>query len=333
MKTLYLLLLLPALAVHTAAAQTDLVGTWQGALQVAPGSTLNIHFVITAQPGGAYGVVVTSPDSGGIKDVPASGVAFADGRLDVEVAALSGGYKGELRDGVIEGEWSQEGTTLPLTLRPYAAPVLSQADIDALLGQWVGKLQIPGLELTMVLRFTADAEGKLTGVFDSPDQNALNIPLTDIVLDDGNFSVKVPALRGEYKGRLTGEEIAGEWGQGGPSLPLSLKKGEYVAATHYLDLPPAARAQVTGRWRGTVGPLTLVVRFEADDQGRLLGFVDSPDQGANGLPITEATLADGKLTFRVASVGAEFSGDVSGARIAGQWTQLGMSNPLTLARE
>ena len=332
MKALYLLLVLATLGAHTATAQTDLAGTWQGALEVAPGSTLNIHFVITAQPGGAYGVVVTSPDSGGIKDVPASGVAFAAGRLDVEVAALSGSYTGVLRDGVIDGEWSQEGTTLPLSLRPYEAPVLSQADIDALLGQWVGKLQIPGLELTMVLRFTTDAEGKLTGVLDSPDQNARDIPATDIVLVDGNLSVKVPTVRGEYAGRLTGDEITGEWRQGGPPLPLVLKKGEYVAAAHYLELSQPARAQLTGRWRGTLGPLTLVVRFEADEQGRMLGFVDSPTQNANGLPITAATLADGKLTFRVA-IGAEFSGDVSGDSIAGQWTQAGMSNPLTLARE
>jgi hypothetical protein len=332
MKALYLLLVLATLGVHTATAQTDLAGTWQGALEVAPGSTLNIHFVITAQPGGAYGVVVTSPDSGGIKDVPASGVAFAAGRLDVEVAALSGSYTGVLRDGVIDGEWSQEGTTLPLSLRPYEAPVLSQADIDALRGDWIGKLQVPGIELTVVFSFTTDADGTLTGTFASPDQGPSTLPLADIVLDDGNFSVKVPAARGEYAGRLGGDEIAGEWRQGGPGLPLIVKKGEYVAPTHYLDLSEDARAQLTGRWRGTLGPLTLVVRFEGDDQGRMLGFVDSPTQGANGLPITQATLAGGTLTFRVA-VGAEFSGAVSGDSIAGQWTQAGMSNPLTLARE
>ena len=55
--------LLAALA-GPAAAQTNLAGTWQGRLEVAPGKTITIHFVIAAAPGGGYSAVVTSPDDG-----------------------------------------------------------------------------------------------------------------------------------------------------------------------------------------------------------------------------------------------------------------------------
>src|SRR5262245_11720797 len=129
MRTLFWSLLLWTAFAGPAAAQTNLAGTWQGRLQVARGNTLAIHFVIAAKPGGGYSALVTSPDSGAIKNVPAASVTFADSKLTLDVPALSGGYAGTLRNGVLEGEWSQEGAKLPTNLKPYETPTLTQADL------------------------------------------------------------------------------------------------------------------------------------------------------------------------------------------------------------
>ncbi len=118
MKTLFFSLILSAMLAGPAAAQTNLAGTWQGRLEATPGKVLAIHFVITAKPGGGYSAVVTSPDSGAIKNVPAASVTFANSKLTLDVPALSGGYAGTLRTGVLEGGWSQEGAKLTRTLRP-----------------------------------------------------------------------------------------------------------------------------------------------------------------------------------------------------------------------
>jgi hypothetical protein len=333
MKALCVLLLAAVLGAP-AAAQTNLAGTWQGELQPTPDTKIRIHFVITARPGAQYGVVVTSPDSGAIKDVAATNVTFADNRLSIDVPELSGGYAGILRDGVIEGEWSQEGSKLPLDLRPFETPVLTPADIEALRGEWVGKLSpAPELALTLVLRFSTAEDGTFRAVLDSPDQNTRDLPVTDVALDDGQVSLKVPAVRGEFAGRLAGDEIVGQWSQLGRSLPLTVKKGQYIAQAAYLDLPAAVRTQLAGRWTGMVGPLSAVFRFETDAQGRTLGFLDVAAQGASGIPITEASFADGTIRLRVASVGGQLSGTLAGSRITGEWTQLGMTTPVTLARE
>jgi len=329
MKTVFYSLLLWAALAGLAAAQTNLAGTWQGRLEIAPGKTLAIHFVIAAAPGGGYSAVVTSPDSGAIKNVPATRVAFADNRLTLDVPALSGGYAGALRDGVLVGEWSQEGAKLPLSLKPYEAPTLTQADIDVLRGEWFGKLSAAGTEVTIVLRFSTGADGALHTVLDVPEQGVKGWPARNVELDDGHFSAVLPGPRAKVTGMLKGEQIVGEWSQLGNSYPLTLKKGRYVAVPIYLNLPAAAREQLKGRWSGTLNNLAVAMRFETDAQGRMLGFFDSTQQNLLNIPIKAATLAGTKLTLDV-SAGAKYTGELAGSKLTGEWMQPGLSKPLPL---
>jgi hypothetical protein len=327
-KLFHTLLLAAAALAGPAAAQTNLAGTWQGRLEVAPGTALTIHFVIAAEAAGSYSAIVTSPDSGAIRNVRAASVTFTDGKLAVEVPALSGGYAGTLRDGVLVGEWSQEGAKLPLSLRPYETPTLTQADLDVLRGEWAGPLRAAGLEVTIALRFSIGDDGALRAVMDVPEQGARDLPATNVTLDDGHFSVAVPAARAEVTGVLEGDQIAGQWKQLGNVFPLTLKKG-YVAAASYLDLPAAVREQLEGRWGGTLNGLAVVVRFETDAQGRTLAFFDSTQQKILNIPIKQAELAGAKLTFSVA-YGAKFAGELAGNTVTGEWTQPGVPNPLPL---
>jgi hypothetical protein len=325
-------LLLSAAFVLPARAQTDVGGVWQGKLEPAPGSALTVQFAITAKPGGGYGAVLTSPDNGAIKDVAAANVTFVDGKLTVDVPRLSGGFSGTLRNGVIEGEWSQEGQKLPLSLRPYVKPTLTKADIERLTGEWVGTMNGGGAELTMVFRLATAADGTFGGVLDIPGRR-MGLAVTDVVLDNGEFAAKA-AVPGEFKGKLSGDEIVGQWTQpnmAGASLPLTVRKGKYVAPTYELDLPPAAREQLVGSWRGTLGPLELIVRFVTDAQGKTRGYLDVPAQGARDLPITAASLAGSKVSFRIAVIGADYAGDLAGGKITGEWKQPGMPNPAPLA--
>ncbi len=329
MKTFFCLLLLSAALAGPAAAQTNLAVTWQGRLEVAPGKTIAIHFVIASAPGGGYSAVVTSPDDGAVKNMRAARVTFEDNRLTIDVPALSGGYAGALRSGVLEGEWSQEGTKLPLSLRPYETPTLTRADIDVLRGEWSGKLSAQGMEVTIVLRFSPGADGALHAVLDVPEQGVKDWEGKDVTLDDGHFSVDLPAPRAKVTGMLEGDQIVGQWTQLGNSFPLTLKKGRYVAAPSYLDLPAMARQQLEGRWSGTLNSLAVIVRFETDAKGRTLGFFDSTQQKLLNIPIKDAELAGTKLTFGVA-YGAKYTGELAGGKLTGEWTQPGLPKPLPL---
>lgn len=313
-----------------AAAQTDLAGTWQGRLEVAPGQTIAIHFVISAAPAGGYSAVVTSPDSGAIKNVRAGRVAFTDNRLTIDVPELSGGYAGSLRQGVFEGEWTQEGAKIPLSLRPFQAPALTRADIDALRGDWSGLVSAMGIEVTVVLRLTTAPDGSLRAVLDVPAQGVKDWEAKNVTLDNGHFSVEIPAAATKITGALKGSQIVGHWNQLGNSVPLTMKKGPYVAPVVYLDLPASAREQLKGRWSGTLGPMTVILRFETDKQGRTRGFFDSPNQNLPDIPITSATSDGTTLTFGIAGFGAKYTGKLAGDKLTGEWIQTGMPNAVPL---
>lgn len=117
-----MVLLLSLLFCTSVFAQTDLTGTWQGKLAISPNEKMTIQFTLAKQANGSYTALLNSPDSGAIKNVPATGVKFAAGILTIDVASLSGSYKGTVGKGIITGEWKQEGSAIPLVLTTYKAP-------------------------------------------------------------------------------------------------------------------------------------------------------------------------------------------------------------------
>jgi hypothetical protein len=321
----YSLLLWVALA-GPAATQTNLAGKWQGRLEAAPGQTLAIQFVFAAAPGGGYSAVVTSPDEGAIKNVRAASVKYADNRLTVEVPELSGGYVGTLRNGVLEGEWSQEGAKLPLSLKPFETPTLTRKDNNVLRGEWVGKLEAGGT-LTIVLRFNTGASG-VSATLDVPEQGVKDWAGINVTLDDGHFSVDFPRPRAKVTGKLDGDQIVGQWNQSGNSLPLTLKKGRYVAVPSYLDLPATAREQLKGSWNGTLNGLPVIVSFETDAQGRTQGFFNSTQQRLV-VAIKQAALTGTTLTFGTPS-GSKYTAELADNKLTGEWAQPGLPKPLPL---
>ena len=255
--------------------------------------------------------------------------AKAGDKLSIDVPSLSGAYAGTLKNGVFEGEWSQAGAKMPLSLRPFQTPTLTKEDIEALRGEWIGKLSANGVTVTIVLRFSTGADGTLRSTFDVPEQGAKDFEATDAALDDGQFSLALPVAQAKITGALKRDQIVGQWNQLGVIQQLTLKKGKYVAATYYLDMPAAARDQLKGRWTGTLNTLAVRIRFETDAQGRTLGYFDSLQQNLLNLQISEAKLEGTKLSFSLV-VGAKYTGDLAGDKLTGEWMQPGLPKPLPL---
>ncbi|HEY4212764.1 MAG TPA: hypothetical protein VGM84_14880 [Steroidobacteraceae bacterium] len=322
------------------AADADLTGTWQGKLQASPGSTITIQFIFARKPDGSYGATLNSPDNGAIKNLTAQSVTVAGGTVKVTVPSLSGTYSGTVKGNTIDGTWAQPGGNLPLVLSPYQKPVLSKANIDLLTGgAWAGPLKAPFGTLTFVLKFKTDPKGDIGGTLSVPEQGGQDIPMSDIEFDGTNLEFKIPQVRGELKATYANATFTGTWAQGGPSLPVVLKKGE--APVLALKLSADAFAKLEGAWGGilefttTQGQkmsLPTIFRFEKDSKGRLLGFLDSPAQKAKGIPIAEATLTGDKLVMKVPGVGADYSADLKGDTLSGTLNQNARATPLTLKK-
>lgn len=94
---------------------------------------------------------------------------------------------------------------------------------------------------------------------------------------------------------------------------------------------------VVGAWEGTLDAmgtkLRIGVAITAGPDGALQATMDSPDQGAFKLPLTDVAFADGALTFTLAAARGRFEGKLNdaGTEIVGTWTQA-ISLPLVLKR-
>lgn len=94
---------------------------------------------------------------------------------------------------------------------------------------------------------------------------------------------------------------------------------------------------IAGTWEGAIEAgavkLRIGVTVTAQADGSLGATMDSPDQGAYGLPLSDVAFADGVLRFTLRRASGSFEGrlNASGTEIAGTWTQ-GAPLPLVLKK-
>lgn len=333
----FAIILVSILLISNAIADEDITGIWEGKLVTGPGSEMTVQFKIKKKPDGAYSALINSPDQGALKNIPASSVSYESNKLKIDVADLNGSFEGEVKDNIIEGKWSQEGTSFPLNLIPYVEPTLSKESMAILKGRWQGNLEHPLIEkLVIVFRFEESKTGDFIGFMDVPAQGARNIPINTINMEGNELTLKINMAMLEYKAKLVDNKFDGKWIQGGQELPLSLEKGGEEIINR-LSLSEESFQKLAGYWNGALttpqGSFTVVVRFEKTKQGDFVGFVDSPDIGANDIPITEASLSDsGEFTFKIPGLQFEYNGQLSENEITGESKQGGMKNPLNLMR-
>jgi hypothetical protein len=105
---------------------------------------------------------------------------------------------------------------------PKSSPAVS-AELE---GNWEGALDTPNGSLRLVVHFKNQPDKTVKATLDSPDQNSMDLPLTDIVQNGTAVAFQLRLVNGGFKGTLNKEatQLAGEWTQGGNSLPLTLKK-------------------------------------------------------------------------------------------------------------
>jgi hypothetical protein len=109
-------------------------------------------------------------------------------------------------------------------------------------------------------------------------------------------------------------------------------------------IPPAdaadtpAQADLVGQWQGTLAVgdarLRLIFHLQESDDGTLEATLDSPDQGATGIPVERVTVDGAAITLDVTAIRAVYAGNLTADRnaIEGEWRQSGMTLPLTVTR-
>ena len=206
-----------------------------------------------------------------------------------------------------------------------------------IVGDWQGTLKAGMAELRLVLHIASDQDGNLKATMDSVDQGANGIPVTSISLKESKLSLAVDSVHGTYEGKVNSDvtAIAGTWTQGQP-LPLDFKRQTTPLKTQH---KPAKPSDIDGAWAGTLdaGASKLRVVFHiTNTEDGLTATMDSPDQNANGLPVTAVSRSGLSLTMELKQIpgSGRFAGKINKelTEIEGTWTQGGATLPLLLKR-
>ena len=251
---------------------------------------------------------------------------------DRDMIIRSGCRQGLVPDGRTQKGQAKMKRALAVIAIGFLAALAHAQDIT---GDWIGTLNARGAELRLALHITKAPDGTLKATLDSIDQGANGIPVDSVSFKDSKLSLGIDAVHGTYEGTVSadGKTISGTWTQATP-LPLEFKRG---VAPVKAEPKPAKPSDIDGTWQGTldlsVAKLRVVFHIVNTADG-LTATLDSPDQGASGIPTSSVKRDGAKLTIEIKSIGGTFEGKIAGdlSTIDGTFTQMGGAHPLTLKK-
>jgi hypothetical protein len=100
----------------------------------------------------------------------------------------------------------------------------------------------------------------------------------------------------------------------------------------------SADSSIVGLWQGTLDAggtkLRIVFHIAKAEDGKFVSTLDSPDQGASGIPVSSTTVSGDSVVLTVIAIGGSYNGRISSDKsaIEGKWSQGGASLSLQLNR-
>lgn len=94
--------------------------------------------------------------------------------------------------------------------------------------------------------------------------------------------------------------------------------------------------EIVGQWNGVLkvpgAQLSLVFHVTKTADG-YTATMDSPDQGANGIPVTKTFFENSKIKFEITNARIEYNGELKESEITGVFKQNGQEFPLNLSKK
>ena len=227
----------------------------------------------------------------------------------------------------------------------FSAATAQTSAGTSIVGTWQGALDVGGTKLRIVFHVAKTDGGNFVSTLDSPDQAATRIPVSSTTVREDSVILTVASIGGLYIGRISGDKssIEGRWNQGGASFSLALNRASTAAVTVQTSATNATAqtsvdTSIVGMWQGTLDAggvkLRAVFHVAKTDSDKFVSTFDSPDQGANGIPVSSTTVNGDSVIFTLASIGGSYVGKISDDKssIEGKWSQNGASSDLSLNR-
>jgi hypothetical protein len=207
-------------------------------------------------------------------------------------------------------------------------------------GHWEGGFQLPDREMKVALDLAKDAKDAWIGTFSQSD-GVHGLPLTDIKVDgkSARFRLGIGGANApDFDCALQSAEAMNCTlsGPGGSVSGAMKRTGE--AKIELAKPSTAVSKELEGDWDGSVstpnGSLRIVVHFKNQPDGTTVATMDSPDQNAAGLPLSDVSQKGTAVEFQLRLVGGSFKGNLNkeGTELAGDWSQGGGTVPLTMKK-
>ena len=227
-----------ALAAPAAAQEApEIVGDWHGQVALPTGDLTLVLHVERGDDGALAGGIENFDQNPGNK-APLTEIAVDDGRLTFQVAPINASYEGSWDEAAQQWKGTlTQGQAMALNFAkgpPPPKPVVAGLD-----GVWRGSVERNGITLRQVLRIRTIEQGTFA-LYDSPDQMAMGIPLTDLVRE--GQTVRFAAARGfsKFTGTLSedGNQLTGTWTTPNqPDQAMTVTRGEALAGPPPLNRP------------------------------------------------------------------------------------------------
>ncbi len=325
----------------------DISGAWSGTLD-AGHLKLRLVFHIK-RSGGSYEATVDTIDQGR-RDLPVSAIKTKGNEVHIELGAFSAVYDGKVDSTGTQmtGLFRQAGANIPFNLQktaqpPTVAPPLLPASYTPrsgsdLQGYWEGTVTIGPVKNRLGFKIAELGKGQYRAELDSLDQGATGIPITAVSYKAPTVHMDVMGVAGSFDGTVIQPgEISGTWKQGPNSLPVILRRGA-PPASDTADYRASKDTEPQGTWAGGLDAkaaiLHLVLKIGKQPDGTLVAKLDSPDQGAAGIPASTVQFtAPSTLNVEWKAMSGVFKAELKNNKLTGTWIQNGQSFPLTFQRE
>ncbi len=241
--------------------------------------------------------------------------------------------------------WKSFVIAIALAVSVHAAG--SEPAVLDLLGKWEGALAMPEAKLTLILRITTNAAGRVEATMELPDQGQKDLRVDAVLFNAPQVRLEIDQFDTAYNGKVNDrlDQIEGEFEQGprGHSEPLVFKRSTHpdtpepeLAYAFGKDEPQDIR----GFWRGEIegfGPgvkLIAGLRIGRAPDGTFRAALDLPEQGSKGIPANSVTTEKDKATIKWKGFQSTFEATLSqnGNELSGAWLQGGRSNSLAFQR-
>jgi RNA polymerase sigma factor (sigma-70 family) len=336
---------------RTTAALATMQGNWEG---IITANQAQLRLVLRIfKTNDTYRAVIDSVDQGA-KNIPVTRLLARKDSIHAELPALNADYQATLNaDGTeMSGTWKQLNQSFPLRLtrtteaarvaEPMAASEFApRADSD-LQGAWQGTLKVGNVALRLNLKIAEPTPGTFHAQLDSVDQGIWNLPITSLTYDKPTIRFEMRSLNGVYEGDLDNrdDQMTGTWTQMGKKLPLTFQRARMnsqTTANAEKDYGQGASYQVQGHWKGVLNAnnvgLHIVFNIALMPDGSYSATLDSPDQGASGIPATTVQFTYPNLRMEWSAFNGVFTGKLANGKLSGTWSQGKTGLPLQLERD